>query len=280
MKQFFIMGIVAGLALASLAQASVTNYTFATSDKLVSQGATYCPTYSTPAACNNLPTVGVYAEQTSGANGTFVTPVETGSWWDQQSTENGLFTVTDSPNNFGTGIAPYNPSEGTSGGTFSSQDGITDDASGAGHNDNILLLQLSDIPANSTLSLLLQAGVEGDSFTVYTSTGAMPTSLSGMTGGMTNDGTFDVDEKGGDQKNGSSQPSTPQVTGLTITGLNASTTGWIAIQADCHYLLLDTLTINSPTAATPEPRFYGILLTGLLALAGAFYQRRRAQASA
>jgi hypothetical protein len=271
MKQFSIMGIVAGLALASLAQASVT-YTFATSDKQVSQGATYCPTYST--TCSNVSTVGVYAEQTSGPNGTFVTPVQTGPWWDQQSTESGLFTVIDSPNDFGTGIAPYNPVDGSSG-SFSNQQGITDGATDANGNDNILLLKLSDIPANSTLSLLLQAGVEGDSFTVYTSSGSMPTSLSGMT----NDGTFDVDEKGGDQKNGSSQPTTPQVTGLTIAGLNSSTTGWIAIQADCHYLLLDTLSIGSP-AATPEPRFYGILLTGLLALAGASYQRRRARANA
>lgn len=213
MKQFSIIGIAAGLAIASLAQASVT-YTFATGDELVSQGSTYCPTYST--TCSNVPTVGVYSEQTSGANGTFVTPVETGPSRDQTSTESGLFTVTDSPNDYGTGIAPYNPEDG-SGGSFSSQQGITDSATGAGSNDNILLLKLSDIPANSTLSLLLQAGVEGDSFTVYTSTGSLPTSLSGMT----DDGTFDVDEKGGDQSNGSSQPTTPQVTGLTIAGLSS-----------------------------------------------------------
>jgi len=277
MKQFSLMGIVAGLALASLAQASVTTYTFATSDKLVSQGSTYCPTYST--SCSNEPSVGVYAEQTTGSHGTFVTPVTT---WNGQSTENGLFTVIDTPNDYGTGIAPYNPSDG-SGNNYGNQQGITDDAdntaswpSNMGGNDNILLLKLSDIPANSTLSLLLQAGVEGDSFTVYTSTGALPTSL----GGMTDDGTFDVDEKGGDQKNGSSQPGTSQVSGLTINGLDAGATGWIAIQADCHYLLLDTLTINSPTAATPEPRYYGILLSLFLVLAGVLYQRRRAQANA
>jgi hypothetical protein len=271
MKQLLTMGIVAGLAMAGLAHASVTTYTFATSDTQVAQGSTYCPTYST--TCSNVPTVGVYSEQTQGTSGTFVTPVQTGPWWDQQSTESGLFTVTDSPNNFGTGIAPYNPSEG-SGGSFSSQDGITDDASGANGNDNILLLKLSDIPANSTLSLLLQAGVTGDSFTVYTSTGAMPTSLSGMT--KVDSSPIDVDEAGGDQKNGSSQPTTPQVTNLTISGLNSSTTGWIAIDADCHYLLLDQLGISSPTSSTPEPRFYGMLLAGLLALAGTVYQRRRA----
>jgi hypothetical protein len=262
MKHLFsILGAAAGLSLASLANASVT-YTFATSDKQVSQGATYCPTFSV--SCGSGPKVGVYAEQTSGNNGTFVNPVG--------NSESGLFTVTDNPNSFGTGIAPYNPNEGTSG-SFSSQDGITDNIPGSSSNGNILLLKLSDISAGSTLSLLLQAGVTGDSFTVYTfeDSGATPTSLSQMTKYDANP--INVDEAGGDKSNGSSQPSNPQVTGLTIAGLTSSTTGWIAIQADCHYLLLDTLTITP--AATPEPRFYGLLLAGLLGLAGMVYQRRR-----
>jgi hypothetical protein len=263
MKHLFsILGLGAGLLSASLAHASVTTYTFATSNTQVNQGSTFCPTYSTTCS-SSTPTVGVYAEQTNGTAGTFVTPVG--------STESGLFTVIDTPNDYGTGIAPYNPTNGTNGNTFTNQQGITDSANNAGGNDNILLLKLSDITANSTLSLLLQAGVQGDSFTVYTSTGAMPTSLNGMT----NDGTFNVDTKAGDQKNGSSQPTTPQVTGLTITGLNSSTTGWVAIQADCHYLVLDTLSINSPAAA-PEPRFYGLLLAGLLGVAGMVYRKRHA----
>jgi hypothetical protein len=257
MKHLFsIFGVAAGLSLASLANASVT-YTFATSNKQVAQGSTYCPTYS--ASCVNTPTVGVYAEQTSGSHGTFVTPVS--------NSESGLFTVTDNPNNFGTGIAPYNPSEGT-GGNFDSQDGITDNIPGSSTNGNILLLKLSDISAGSTLSLLLQAGVTGDSFTIYTfeDSGAAPTSLSEMTKYDSNP--INVDESG------NSRPSTPQVTGLTIAGLTSSTTGWIAIQADCHYLLLDTLTITPDPA--PEPRFYGLLLAGLLGVAGTVYQKRRA----
>jgi hypothetical protein len=259
-----IIGLVAGLTLASVANATVT-YTFATSNTQVAQGSTYCPTYS--ASCSG-PTVGVYAEQTN-SGGTFVTPATTGPWYNQTSTESGLFTVTDSPNDFGTGIAPYNPSEGTSGGTFSSQDGIVDGVSGASSNDNILLLKLSDFAAGSTLSLLLQAGVTGDSFTVYTSTGATPTSLGGMSvyDNSLND-PIQVDESG------NNKPNTPQVTNLTILGLNSSTTGWIAIEADCHYLLLDSLSAGTPSV--PEPRFYGILLAGLLGLAGIAYQKRRA----
>jgi hypothetical protein len=260
-----IISLAAGLSLASVAHATVT-YTFATSNEQVGQGSTYCPTYS--ASCSG-PTVGVYAEQTN-SGGTFVTPA-TAPWYDGgQSTESGLFTVTDSPNNFGTGIAPYNPNEG-SGGSFSSQDGITDSVDGSSTNNNIVLLKLSDFAAGSTLSLLLQAGVAGDSFTIYTydDSGATPTSLGQMT--KYDPTPINVDE------GGNNKPTTPQVTGLTIAGLNTGTTGWIAIEADCHYLLLDSLAVNTP--GVPEPRYYGILLAGLLCLAGIGY-KRRAQASA
>jgi len=266
MKHLFsILSLCGGLLLASLANASVT-YTFATGDQQVAQGSTYCSTYSTSCG-STTQTVGVYAEQTSGASGTFVTPVlDSGT-----STESGLFTVTDSPHFYGNGIAPYDPQEGV-GSSYSTQAGIADSVTGANGNDNILLLKLSNVAAGSTLSLLLQAGVGGDTFTVYTATGAMPTSLSGMT--KYDSTPISLDEPGSIQPDGSSQPSTPQVSGLTIAGLNASTTGWIAIQADCEYMLLDTLTVTP--AATPEPRFYGLLLAGLLGLAGIGYRKRNA----
>jgi len=260
---FLICSVSAALSLASFANASVVTYTFATGNQQVGQGATYCPTYSTPAACSSKQTVSVFAEQTN-SSGNFVTPVTTGPWWAPQSTESGLFTVIDTPNDRGTGIAPYNPSDGSSG-AFDNQQGITDSADNAHGNGNILLLELSDFPANSTLSLLLQAGVTGDSFTIYTSTGPMPTSLSGMT--KYDSTPINVDE------GGNSQPNTPQLTGLTISGLNPGSTGWIAIQADCHYLLLDTLTVDPPSV--PEPRFYGIVLAGFLGLAGMVYNKRR-----
>lgn len=261
-----ILGLAAGLSLTSVANATVTNYLFATSNTQLAQGSTYCATYST--TCGSVPTVGVYAEQTTDT-GTIVTPVlDSGV-----STESGLFTVTDTPNNNGTGIAPYDPAD-PAGSNFSAQDGITDDIPGTSTNNNILLLKLSDITAGSTLSLLLQAGVTGDSFTVFTSTGAMPTSLTGMTKYDTNP--INVDNGSG---NGFNLPTTDQVTGLSITGLNSTTTGWVAIEADCHYLLLDELSINSPSGV-PEPRFYGILLAGLLGLAGIAYKRRAAQVNA
>ncbi len=263
-----ILGLSGGLLLTPLANASVT-YTFSTSNQQVAQGSTYCSTYSTSCG-STTQTIGVYAEQTNSA-GTFVTPAMTGG----QSTESGLFTVTDSPHYYGNGIAPYDPAEGV-GSSYSTQSGITDNVSGAGSNGNLLLLKLSNVAAGSTLSLLLQAGVSGDTFTVYTATGAMPTSLNGMT--KYDSTPIHLDEPGSIQPDGSSQPTTPQVSGLTIAGLNASTTGWIAIQADCEYMLLDTLTVTP--AATPEPRFYGLLLAGLLGLAGIGYRKRSAAAQA
>jgi|HubBroStandDraft_6_1064221.scaffolds.fasta_scaffold213548_2 hypothetical protein len=262
-----IIGVAAGLSLASIANATVT-YTFATTNEQVASGATYCSTYSSPSSCSSKQTVTVYGDQTN-SSGTFVTPANAPYYDGGQSTESGLFTVTDSPNNFGTGIAPYNPNEGTSSGTFSSQDGLTDSVYGASSNNNILLLKLSDFAAGSTLSLLLQAGVTGDSFTVFTydDSGAAPTSLGQMTKYDTSP--INVDESG------NNKPTNPQVTGLTIAGLSPSNTGWIAIEADCHYLLLDQLAVAAGTPGVPEPRFYGILLTGLLGLAGIAYQKRR-----
>jgi hypothetical protein len=210
--------------------------------------------------------------QSRDSDGNFVTPATvnegTTNHPNYVATENGLFTVTDSPNNFGKGIAPYDPTE--TGSNFTDQDGITDNVPGSTTNDNLLLLKLTNFAAGSTLSILMDAGVSGDSFNVFTSTGSStPTSLSGMS----SRGTFNVDESGSILSNGSSQPTTPQVLNLTIPNLGPGVTGWIAIQADCHYLLLESLTSNTP--GVPEPRFYGLLLTAFLGLAGVVYNKRR-----
>ncbi|HTW66201.1 MAG TPA: hypothetical protein VME17_16370 [Bryobacteraceae bacterium] len=240
-----ILGLAAGLSLASVASATVTTYTFATSNTTVANGSTYCATYST--SCSGKQTVTVYGETTG--NGGNVS---------------GLFTVTDTPNNFGAGIAPYDPSEG--GSPFSSQRGISETTG------DYLLLDVSNITAGSTLSLLLDAGTGGDQVAIYTSTGSMPTSLGSMTEVLSN-----VNVGSATNSNGSVQPTTPQITGLSLGA--TATSGWIAIQADCDYLLLNTLTITSPSGV-PEPRFYGLLLAGFLALCGIAYKRRSAQSNA
>ncbi|MGA2882847.1 MAG: hypothetical protein ABSG13_28185 [Bryobacteraceae bacterium] len=221
--------------------------------------------------------ISVYGEQitNSSTGGTFLSS--------NDSTIDGLFSTNTSVFNEGTGIAPYNPVQGTSGGNFGAQDGITDEVTTGydhwGNNitntavGNILVLELgSTISQGTTLSFLLQAGngAPGDAVTLYYSdsgaAGPNPQNLNPDTMtvlGTTGAGTI------------SNTGTSPQFT------LTKNTAGieFIAIEADCHYLLLDTITGKAGTV--PEPRFYGLMLAGLLGLAGMVYQKRRtAQANA
>ena len=50
---------------------------------------------------------------------------------------------------------------------------------------------------------------------------------------------------------------------------------YIAIEASSHNVLINTLTTGAGPSTVPEPRFYGLLLAGLLGLAGTVYRRRR-----
>jgi len=256
-----ILGLAAGLSLASVANATVT-YTFASGNSIISQSSvsTGGATYSQSAG-----TITVYDVQTT-TGGTFES---------QNSSESGLFTVTAGAN--GNGIAPYDPNEYSGFGSATSTSNLEEQTGIANFSnfDNVLLLKLTGFAANSTLSLLLQAGPTDDSFTVYTGTGS---SEPGSLGSLTKVDASPISVGGGAAALGGTEPTSPQVTGLTIAGLNSSTTGWIAIQADCQYLLLDTVTVG--TTATPEPRFYGILLAAFLGLAGIAYKRRAAQVNA
>jgi len=174
-----------------------------------------------------------------------------------------LFTVAagDPTGDNATGIAPlttpFTPVN------FTAQNGITE--------TDILLLQLdSSIALNSSISLLMQAGVNGDTFNVYKLDGSVvPT---GVGSGGANPMTELAPSGIAVDVAGNRTPSTPQFTFQKTT----SGTEWIAIQADCHYLLLDSLTVT-PTA-TPEPRFYGLLLVGILGLVGTIYRKRQATA--
>lgn len=254
---------ILGAALTSVADASVTTSYFCFGPggcnangtpitngtaTQVSNGASFTGT--------NGGTISVYADQ-ANSSGTFVTPATDNG----TATENGLFEVSDSPNNKGVGIAPYNPVEGTSN-SFSSQDGLTDQVNGASTNNNFLLLDLgSNIAQGTTISFLLQAGVSGDTFDVYTGTGTEPTSFSGMT--KADSSPIAVTE------NGSNQPTTPQFSITKTTSGNE----WVAISADCHYLLLDQIVTSY--SSVPEPRFYGLLMAGLLGLAGIYARKRQ-----
>jgi len=230
-------------------------------------------TNGTPTQVNNGTTfngtsggsIVAYADQ-ANASGTFVTPYK----YNNTATESGMFEVSDKYNNRGVGIAPYNPIEGTSNGTYSTQDGLTDTVYRAptGY-DNFLLLNLNNIAVGSTISILLQAGVSGDTFDVYSGGASTPTSFSGMT--KLNNAAIAVDEGGTSQPNGVSAGQGYQ---FTFTKTTAGTTNqWIAISADCHYLLLTEIKVS--TSTVPEPRFYGLLLAGMLGIAGVYARKRQ-----
>lgn len=222
----------------------------------------------------NLGTITVYSEQVTNSNNNFY------SFSD--STINGLFAVQDPGNEEGAGIAPYDPAETQS--NFQNQDGISDTvykSTSPYYNStygNVLLLELgSNIANGTTLSFLLQAG-DGDGnvqtysanfYTEDTTSSTLPTNGFNI-GSMTLAGTAAAGTI-------STFGATDQVTFTK----NTSGTEWVAIEADCHYMLLSSITGTPPSSSVPEPRFYGLLLAGLLGIAGAVYQRRRnAQANA
>ena len=62
---------------------------------------------------------------------------------------------------------------------------------------------------------------------------------------------------------------------LLFTGGSTHNDQYIAIEASSHNVLINTLTTGAGPSTVPEPRFYGLLLAGLLGLAGTVYRRRR-----
>ncbi len=180
---------------------------------------------------------------------------------------NGLFEVgKGQDSNIASGIAPYYTNEG--GPDYTTQLGIQE----SGNDDGVLYLEVSSasgVSSGSTLSFLMQEGLTADTFNVYTDTvsaGTNPPNLSSMN---------EVDENVavGATSGGATTPQFSIVTSTPGTSVE-----FIAIQADCEYLLLNKITTTSPSSV-PEPRFYGLLLTGLLGLAGMVYQKRRAARS-
>lgn len=245
--------LLGSLLLASMASASVT-WQFGNTPGIYANGTSIT---------NSAGTVSVYAEQVNSSGTLQSLPDSTLC---APSSNNCLFQVNDSPNNDGIGIAPYNPQENGLSSNFTTQDGISDNDST--HIDNILEVELgSNIAAGTTLSFLLESGANAfnaDTVSVYTAVASTPQNLGNMTvfqnsvnspiGGISTNGT------------------TAQFTITKAPGSNV--TEFVAIQADCHYLLLDSITAGTVTiSSTPEPRFYGLLLAGMLGLAG-LYRRR------
>lgn len=268
--------VFAGLVVSSAANASVVTSYFCFDPGGCNSNGTPI-TNGTPVTVSNgtsfTGTAGVnygsvvVSSDQANSSGTFVTPVK----YNGTSTESGMFEVTDKDNDRGVGIAPYNPIEGTSSGTYSTQDGLTDTVYDASKNDNFLLLDLTNIAQGSTVSLLLQAGVSGDTFDVYAGGTSTPTSFGGMT--QLNTSPVAVTEGGTSTPNGTSAGQGYQ---FTFTKTTAGTSNeWIAISADCHYLLLTEIAVTTSTSTVPEPRFYGLLLAGMLGLAGIYARKRQ-----
>jgi hypothetical protein len=279
MKLFLcVMGVATALTFSPLASAYTcpantwcfgpTNGTTATNGTagFVSQG--------TPFSSSTFGSISVFSEQVTGFNtngsngGTIVSTItkENGTATLGTTTQ-ALFQVSDSPNDEGVGIAPYNPSEG-SGGSFDNQNGLDDavpENSAGGAYSNVIELELgANIAKGTSLAFLLQAG-NGD-------------------GNVASDQVifYAADETSGTPPNPSSMGTALGTTALGAISQNGTTSQFsitkntsgiefVAIEADCHYILLDTIT---GTTATPEPRFYGILLAALLGLAGIAYKRR------
>ncbi|MGP0076541.1 MAG: hypothetical protein ACLPWF_31890 [Bryobacteraceae bacterium] len=251
--------LASALSLATVASATTcaTNtWCFGSNPTTVSDGATY----STIGGSTVTGTVTVFGEQVTNnsSGGTYYSA--------NNSTIDGLFSTNDSVFDEGIGIAPYDPAETNF--DFSNQDGITDSADGSSTKGNVLVLELgSNIAKGTTLNFLIQAGINANTDVVsdyWQDGGVQNQNVSPAS--MTLNGTTTA---GQISTNGTTAQSA-----LTLTK-NTSGIEWVAIEADCHYILLDTIT-GTPGTATPEPRFYGLLLAGLLAAAGMVYQKRRA----
>lgn len=259
-KWVLALGSLLSLATAaSAATCALNTWCFGSNPTTDSDGATY----STVTGSSVTGTITVYSEQVTTSNNDF--------YKFSDSTVSGLFSTNDSVYDEGIGIAPYDPQEG--GSPFPSQEGITDAANGSNSYGNILLLELgSNIAEGTTLNFLIQAGIGASTDVVsdyYSDSGSVNVaSNEGISpSSMTLNGTTTAGEISTNGTTAQSQ--------LTITK-NTSGVEWVAIEADCHYILLDTITGTAPTSTVPEPRFYGLLLASLLGIAGVVYRRRRA----
>jgi hypothetical protein len=249
----WIIGVTAALGAAGIASATTcpsNTWCFGSNPTTVGDGTTY----STASGSTVTGSITVFSEQVTTSNNKFYESTD--------STVNGLFSTNDSVYDEGIGIAPYDPQEG--GSPFTEQQGITDSADSNNSYGNILVLELgSNIAEGTTLSFLLEAGIDASTDTVqayYQDGGSQNVSPASMTKfASTTDGQI------------STNGTTPQ---FSLTK-NTSGIEFVAIEADCHYILLDTITGTPGTPGVPEPRFYGMLLAGLLGVAGMLYQRRQ-----
>jgi hypothetical protein len=157
---------------------------------------------------------------------------------------------------------------------YTSQQGIQEQKIMGNTYDGMLFIEVSQtgpdaIASGTTLSFLMQQGDVPDTFTYYTETVAAGTTTPPNLSTMTKVNATPISV--GPESGGATTPQFSVVTSTT----GADPIEFIGIQADCTYLLLNSITSSGPSAV-PEPRFYGLLLAGLLFGAGMVYQKRRA----
>jgi hypothetical protein len=189
------------------------------------------------------------------------------------SNVNGLFEVGKGQNgNLANGIGPFVASQG--GSPYTGQQGIQDTDPTYWNNhtyDTMLYIEVNQatIPTGTTLSFVMQEGDVADNFNVYTSTPGTSTTVPNLTSMTEKYSNLSVGTM-----NGGVSLSSPQFSIVTSTS-SGNPIEFIAIEADCTYLLLNQITATGPSGV-PEPRFYGLMLAGFLGLAGMLYQKRRA----
>jgi hypothetical protein len=172
--------------------------------------------------------------------------------------------------NTATGIAPYvsNQASGSAGHqNLTGENGITE--------QSVLLVNLNSFAAGSTLTFVMETGSNAAAYTginLWEGTSATtPTGFGPTTSLKEVTADFGYLING---KNGGEMTAT-----VTVPG-TLGTDSWIAIQADCHYLLLDQLNITTPSGV-PEPSFYGFFALAMVGLVfGARKMRARAAVAA
>jgi len=218
-----------------------------------------------------------------GGAGTFITPNGTTGLFEVTNTGTCPPTCPTTGNNTATGIAPYITVTG--GGTvgnlnFTVQPGIASshaaDSQSAAPTDQVLLLNLGNIGANSTISFIMETGVSAPGNTgINVYSGVSSTMPTGMGASQGTDPLAAISTLTGVSVNGSGG-------GEASTSFNfkTATAGdqWIAIQADCHYLVLNSITFTP--SGVPEPSFYGFIALAMVGLVfGARKMRARAAAA-
>lgn len=272
-KLFLIMSLAA-TSLWSIASASTVTYTFSGGGAGMTETTPYTPS---PTSGSGQP-ITIYGEIVNDQSN-YAGMTDDGGAGKFTGTL-GLFTVDNGVGgNTATGIAPYN-----SGTSFTNQNGITE--------SDVLLIDLRGVTAGSTISFVMETGVNATQDTginVYTGVQQSVTPTGIGTGGAGGEGTnplsnesqtaFDVNGNCGMATvcAGTKTDNFSTITGLSV-GTGAGQFDWIAIQADCHYLLLDQIVINAPSGV-PEPSFYGLIALAMVGVViGARKMRARAAA--